>query len=266
MPKTQFSTSWAKTQAELDSKSFEDLLNNRCASIVLDEFFSLEECTLLVKALRQTGLKNYAYEFNTQEAPMAAHLFETHYLYETKTASEYFKAARESFQLYEQVVQTCGIDPVQRVTTQLQQCLSKHIQIAEQDEERYFPAIARELNDSVLLHADFAQFIPAHWIISRITAEISWNIYLTDPEEGGECVVYDKLWEREDDSHIRGNSYGYDHAVVGGRPFAQIAARPGRLVFFNSRNFHEVHAAKSPRVSVGGHIGLTPENTLILWS
>lgn len=164
------------------------------------------------------------------------------------------------------MVESCGINPVQRVQGVLQDFLNARVQFAKQEGESYFPAIARELNASVLLHADFAQFIPSYWCISKIVSEISWNIYLTDPGEGGECIVYEKPWERADDIHIVGNTYGYDPSVVEGKPNAHIKANAGRLVFFNSRNFHEVAAAKRPRVSIGGHVGKTPEGEFLMWS
>lgn len=129
----------------------------------------------------------------------------------------------------------------------------------------YSYVIARELNHSVLIHADFANFISPTWAISKIIAQYAWNIYLTDPGEGGETTVYNRPREKEDDKHILKNTYGYDPELVKNVELVKFKPQVGTLMLFNSRNFHAVEKCSKPRLTMGGHAGLPPNNEVLMW-
>jgi hypothetical protein len=256
---------WKAQQAQNTQQGLLDLFANRCAYLAVENFLSASECQALIQALRAEGLRQYEYNFDHHDAPPAASLFETHYLYEQKRPEDYFLKAQASIAKYRRMVEKLGFDPVNKVLTYLGQALQMPVAIAEQDGHQYHTVIARELNHAALLHADYAPFIPRYWAISNITAELAWNIYLTDPGEGGECVVYNKPWELEDDRFILKQTYGYDHQVVANRECMKVKPAPGRLVLFNSRNFHEVLRSQHPRLSIGGHIGLLASKQGLAW-
>jgi hypothetical protein len=257
---------WQVQQGTSNQQGFLDLFANRCGYIEIENFLSPVQCQAVIQELRNLGLKQFEYHFNIDDAPPAASLFETHYLYENKKPEDYFPKAQASIVMYQAMVKRLGYDPVQKVLSYLSQQLQMPVSIAEQDGKQFHTVLARELNHSAMLHADFAPFIPnSHWVISKIMAEYAWNIYLTDPGSGGECVVYNKPWQQEDDRYIIKNTYGYDHAVVADREQVKVKPTPGKLVIFNSRNFHEVLKSQRPRLSIGGHIGLLPEQKCIAW-
>jgi hypothetical protein len=124
----------------------------------------------------------------------------------------------------------------------------------------------RELNNSVLLHTDYAPALPPHWSISEIKSELAWNIYLTDPGEGGECRVYNCPWQPEYDHHLIGETYAYDPMVVEDAPLVALKPMVGRLIIFNSRNLHDVTAASQSRVAIGGHFGAHSNGNVICWA
>lgn len=256
---------WKTQQGPVNKQGFLDLFANQVAYIAVDNFLTTAECQALSNVLIGMGLQQYNYNFAVDTAPPAAHVFETHYLYEQKTPTEYFTAAAHSITAYQQLCTTAQLDPVNKMSAFLAMHLQQAIKIAEQDGQLYSYAIARELRNSALMHADFAGFIPNYWSISEVIAQYAWNIYLSHPGTGGECIVHNKLWEKADDAYLLGNTYGYDHALVAGKAQAIIPVQPGRLVFFNSRNFHEVKASSEPRLSIGGHVGLTKNNEIVLW-
>jgi hypothetical protein len=256
---------WKQQQGIANKQGFFDLFANQIAYIAVDNFLNIAEIEALKNGLIKAGLQQYSYNFAVDKAPPAAHLFETHYLYEQKTPSEYFSAAAKSIAEYQNLCQLTGFDPALKMSTFLSEHLQKTVTIAEQAGQHYSHVIARELRHSALMHADFAGFIPHYWSISNVIAQYAWNIYLSDPGEGGECVVYDKLWAKEDDAHILENTYGYDEKIVANQASAVISVKPGQLVFFNSRNFHKVNASRNPRLSIGGHVGLTKDDEFILW-
>ncbi|MDP1723786.1 MAG: hypothetical protein Q8L85_03710 [Alphaproteobacteria bacterium] len=255
---------WQKAAYQTNEKTLMDLFDNKMSAIILENFINNEDCQKIQEGLQQIGLKHYNYQYNI-DVPEAKHIFDTHYLYEHKKPEEYFPKAKETNLLYRAFCDTIKFDPFLKVQKHLSNNWIKSVQIAKQNNNDYTHVIARELQSSALLHADFAQFIPKHWSISEIIAQYAWNIYLTDPGIGGECVVYNKLWAKEDDQYIYKQTYGYDEKVVEGKESTQIAIKPGSLVFFNSRNFHKVNKSQKMRLSIGGHVGLTSAGNLLMW-
>jgi hypothetical protein len=251
---------------ELNPNNFQALLDNKIAGIKVDNLLSAEECFRLIPVLRDFGLRLYEYEFEAEGLPPAAHLFEPHYLYELKSPEEYWPHALQSYALYDQLVQCAEVDPVRRLMEILRRAASRTVEIAQQDGHKYFFTIVRELNHSVLLHTDYAPAIPPYWSISQITSELAWNIYLTDPGEGGECRVYNCPWMPEHDRFLVGDSYAYDPVVVKDSSLMTFKPAVGQLVIFNSRNLHEVAAASQSRLSIGGHFGACLDGSVICWA
>lgn len=258
---------WEKIKAPANEENFLALFENQCAYIEIDNFLTPAECENIVQQLRLLGLHQYDYNFATHEAPPAAHLFATHYLYEGKSLEEYLTDAEKSYKIYNNLIKQTGCDPVKKMLTRLSEIMKRPVEVAQEKNQSYFHCIARELNHSVLLHPDFAPYQAPDRIISQISSQFAWNIYLTDPKEGGVTTVYNRPWlGPADDKLYMTNTYGYAKEAVAGAEFAQFTVSPGKLVFFNSRNYHEVTATKEPRVSIGGHLGLTFDGRVIAWS
>lgn len=255
---------WQNPVYQANEKILLDLFHNKISSIILENFISQKKCLEIKEGIQQIGLKHYNYQYNT-DVPEAKHIFDTHYLYEQKTPDDYFPKAEKTNQLYREFCDNINFDPFLNVKEFLSKNWAQSVQIATQDNYNYTHVIVRELQHSALLHADFAQFIPSYWSISKIIAQYAWNIYLTDPGMGGECIVYNKLWEKEDDQYIYKQTYGYDEKIIAGQESTSIPIKPGSLVFFNSRNFHKVNKSQNMRLSIGGHVGLTLKGDLLMW-
>ena len=245
-------------------QDFYDLFDDKFSCILIKDFLNEAECRDVCKAIEGIGLHLYDYQTDA-EVPKARHIFDTHYLYEEKSPEEYFSKAKKTNDLYGKFCLDIGFDPTLKVRNYLKDQLKRDVSIAQQDDQLYTHTIVRELKSSALLHADYARFVPPYWSISNMISQYAWNIYLTDPEHGGECVVYNKLWQQEDDKYIMSDTYGYDPNVVTGKDFTEIKIKPGQLLFFNSRNFHEVKASSDLRLSMGGHIGLNENNEILMW-
>ncbi|NRA66602.1 MAG: 2OG-Fe(II) oxygenase [Pseudobacteriovorax sp.] len=257
---------WKTNTQMLSHDNLADLLANRCGTIQLNKFITPHQAETLVNALDQIRFKSYAYSFDEMDAPEALHIFDTHYLYEAKDITAYEQSTEESRRIYRELSEKIGFSVFDHLMQTLKEHWKGNIKIAREKSYDYFPCIARELNESVLLHADFAPYIAGTWAIQNIISELAWNIYLTKPKAGGECIVYDRQWIPTDDEHIVKNTYGYDAKIVRHSKSVIIAPEVGSLVLFNSRNFHEVKKAQGRRIAIGGHFGLLPHGDLIAWS
>jgi hypothetical protein len=256
----------AKTVSNLTNDNVRYLFDNSIGAIRIEGFLSRDEVERLIRSLDQFGFSQYAYSFEEKDAPPAKHIFDTHYLYEHKSVEEYAQSVVESEATYKMLCSQAGFSPVAKLLQSVQENWDAPVRIASEEKTKYFPCIARELNHSVLLHADFAPFISGSWSIQNIVSEFAWNIYLTEPESGGECVVYNRPWELEDNKQIVKDTYGYAACVVEGAEKLIVKPKAGELVIFNSRNFHEVKSASSRRLSLGGHLGLKSNDEIISWS
>ena len=259
---------WKNIQGECSHKGFQDLFENKCAFIEINDFLTDDQCNKLVLALRKLGLYEYKYDFKTEEAPQAAHLFATHYLYENEPLKKYFVDAEKSYSDFDHMVKEIAFNPSKMVFDFLASKFEIPVNIAEEKGKKYFHSIARELNHSVLLHPDFAPFQALGRVISQIDSQYAWNLYLTNPKEGGETTVYNRPWNgAEDDAKFSTKTYGYNEKVVENCESASFPVSKGKLVFFNSRNFHKVSVTTKSRISLGGHIGWNKTTKkLLAWS
>lgn len=256
---------WKRTQGEPVRDDFVALLNNDLAYIKVADFVGADERERLLAALLRRGLRPYDFDFDGANVPPVSHLFEVHYLWEQRDPAEYLPRARASREEYGRVCAETGSDPARAVYDRIGGAVGAAVQIARQDGEEYNHVIVREVSAGSLLHTDFAPMIPARWSITDIVAQLAWNIYLTDPARGGECVLYNRFWRAEDDQHLLPGTYAHDERVVADAERAVITVRPGDLVIFNCRNYHEIRRAAAPRITLGGHVGLRPDRGLIAW-
>jgi len=122
------------------------------------------------------------------------------------------------------------------------------------------------------IHFDYAPYDWKGWAIEEINQQISFNLYLKLPKTGGELVVYNKQWEKEKYNKYRLPdsiaSYGYNEDLVKDVEYLEYAPRKGDLLFFNSRNFHEVKKGDDFRLSMSSFIGRKDDDKkeLYMWN
>lgn len=257
--------SWTTPISAPTPQNFHELFQNQFSYIVIQDFLTPAECALAASEIGKLGLKRPDYAFDLDNVPASQLLFDSHYLFEQKTPEEYFPKAAATIASYQTFCQKLGFDPALRVRDYVSQQLGAPVSIAEQDGQQYTYAMVRELSTSALLHLDFAQFIPPYWSISDTIAECAWNVYLTDPGIGGECVVYNRPGQPEDDAFLIPNSYAHDPRLVEGCEVVEAPVRVGQLVIFNCRNYHEVRSSTKGRITIGGHIGMNQNEKFSMW-
>jgi hypothetical protein len=130
----------------------------------------------------------------------------------------------------------------------------------------YFAGTFRRITGPGHIHFDFGAAETRDWLISNVTAQLSWNLYLSSHEVGGELIVYETQWHPDLAHHqVLGEYFFEPAAVAGGRQLVYSPCR-GDVVVFNSRNFHEIKAPEAPRYTQSSFIGALPDGTLAFWS
>lgn len=100
-----------------------------------------------------------------------------------------------------------------------------------------------------------------------LVGQVAANVYLQNPETGGDLDLFDLSLDTETYDKMRGENYGISRDKL---PEIILRIRPkqGDLILFNSRNLHAVTqvAGKTRRISISTFIGQQPNGALKLWS
>ena len=116
------------------------------------------------------------------------------------------------------------------------------------------------------VHIDFAPFESPGWeMISGVDAQLAANVYLDASPEQGDLVIYDKLWNPDDEQYRFEDRFGYSDAAVSEAPYEVLTPASGAIVLFNSRCFHRVVATGRRRLTFSFFLGFQ-DDEIILWS
>ena len=95
----------------------------------------------------------------------------------------------------DRVYEGLSIDPVRMVINAIAQRANREVDIFEEpDFGRYFAGAFRSFRGHSRLHVDHA---PSHirepWAVTEIQRQMTWNIYYSMHDTGGELVIYDTI-------------------------------------------------------------------------
>ena len=158
-----------------------------------------------------------------------------------------------------------------RVIERLRHCWSGSVDIAvEEGYGRYFAGIIRDSSHGIDLHAHYAPYYARGYLISKINAEISWNLYVEQPAQGGQTTVYNSPWAPVVHGDEIAENHPLDPMLVAGAESYTFEPTAGDVVVFNNRNPHQVAKGDDPdgknRLHIASFIGRLPKDELILWS
>ena len=259
---------WARTYGN-SPRNLDRLFKNEISCIVVPQFLSGNLCDKIVKELDQFSTTYYP-----NVNPPVGKIGVSQYELGPYQKDEYFSTVKDSNRPHEHLMSVLGIDPRALVIDYLKESLGGEctdVGIAkEEDGREYFAGLFRRVNSTAQLHFDYCRHdADGSWSINQTEEQLSWNVCLTDIEDGGECIVYDQPWKEQYTK--KKHSYSYDLAYVDGVQVKVITPKKGDLYFFNSRNFHEVRECKGDRVTFSSFIGRVKETgdnmyRLFLWS
>jgi hypothetical protein len=106
---------------------------------------------------------------------------------------------------------------------------------------------------------------PAPVFDDILTGQISANIFLRAPVNGGELLVWSQSRQAADENARIG--YGYRREIVPEEPEVCIKPAVGDAIFFSSSHYHAVNEVRQgDRVAFSVFIGECEDGTLVLWS
>ena len=256
------------TLQDVTHEQFQGLFDNQIAAIRVPNFISLTRCNNAVQAIHKHGITYYE---NVLPKVGKIGIAQTEFLKVENGRDTYFEKSQEAEGVRKQILSDCG-DFMNDVVSFMSQFWEGKVKVLRnQKGQKYFAGIIRVIN-AAMLHSDWAKRDAPGWENQRIKAQLGWNIYLQIGDNGGELVIYRRLWESADEVYKRTEGgYGYTDEVVSDAECVTISPDVGELVLFNSQNYHKVLSTNlthdRERVSVSSFIGLDErEDSLWLWS
>lgn len=235
------------------------LIENRIPGVRIDSFASTEEANKLVDALMEHACR-------TRSVKQVTRLGISQYEQGVRASKEdYFSSANKLNDAFSQIFDQSGFSPVQRIIRIFGENGFDADIMQEPGMGSYFAGNGKLRNGFSPIHVDYAAQDSDGWAIAEASVQLAWNFYLRVPEEGGELLLWDKLWNSEDDVHQVEDNYYYRDEVVKGVKMLRVSVQPGEVVIINSRNYHAISDVEG-RLAFGSFISVFDHDQLRLWS
>ena len=260
-------------EVDLTTESLHALFDNEIPAIRVRGFASRDECRGFKDAIAVVGMQ-HAYNFaDASEKKLSdfesGYIGLTHYNYRHKPKSVYLAEVPEAI-AYRDRVQSRAFDALERMIETLAALVPGSVSIAqESDGHPLYAGIIRNATGGAALHADFAPFTASGLVVGQIDAQISWNLWVEHPSDGGQTTVHHQPWTPDVSQPGVPEQYPLDAATVAGAEKHTYYPAVGDAIIFNTRNPHQIAPAGNddqPRLQIGSFIGRMPNRDLILWS
>jgi len=245
--------------AELTPTNFELLFENKLPALALDNFFTLEECSKLVTYLKQ----NFVTEPPYHKVGAVCSDF--------NDKLEYFKKVSYYQTKLNNMYETLGFSPMQKMLGLLQDRLGITLILAEEPEYGEYSNVVYRFppKREIPYHYHFASYDNPELSISNVTHQLVADVYLDIPEGQGEVEVSDLQGEIEGFEKYRmegtnGTSAFYKTVEENAKAVYKSMPKVGDLVIVNAKNLHYVPIEKTNRVNMGFYIGKMREK-YIYW-
>lgn len=258
----QQSSTWPVVEEKsLDRELLEALFANDVAAVRVPNFVATDVCA---KSVASIGADDFGYYQNVK--PPIGRIGITQYEHRT-AQDEYFSKAYEMNKA-RALLFSKTTDPVTLMINALSEAWRSSVELAaEPDGRSYFAGVVRIINEA-LIHCDWAPYDAPGWAIGSISAQLTWNIYYTLTESGGETTIFKRPWTIDFEAFANTGDYGYSPTAVDGLDRRVVAPEQGELMIFNPRNPHCVSRAvgTGQRITASSFIGRMPSDRLVLWS
>jgi hypothetical protein len=244
---------------------FRSLLAGEVAGVVIDNFYPKEACNAIVDNVQRIGLVRSFSGENTVVRYSGLAAIEL-----ANRQEDYLAAVAEANRDRHQLLGDHP-DPLKSVLRLLRKAWPAGAQIATERGRPYFAGVIRIFKKGAH-HTDSAARDLLGWSVAGIKYQLSWNLYLTIPEQGGAVEIWDRHWREADERayrYDRATKKGYSPEVVDGCRSALVPPLVGRFVIFNALYYHTVLdvTGERPRLAMSSFVGATDESSpLVLWS
>lgn len=257
---------WIRQElCELTEENMNLLLDFKIPGIIVEGFLPQDICSIVAERLRALTFENYSH---LKDIPVhQVGLCHNQWAHDDK--SVYFDKKAKAREVIDSIYQGLGVDPVSMVIDAVASKVNRTAAVFEEPEfGQYFAGAFRSFRGHGRLHADHA---PSHihqsWAVTEISRQMTWNIYYSMHNSGGELVIYDTIHTAQNDTMKVPGEYYFPYEVLEREDHIRVTPKVGDLILFNTQNFHEILGnTDGYRISQTSFIGLKKDGSLGLWS
>ena len=167
----------------------------------------------------------------------------------------------------------CGItNPVLQIYEAVGRMFPGHsVSLAREFQYDYSQAVIRihEKGRSVPIHKDHVKYEGREYAVSSIDHQLSCVLHLQESESGGDLVVYNRSWKK-DDEQFRNIDFGYSRSLTeSSQSYRAANIEAGDLVIINPIYYHEVTriTGDAPRITLGMFLGFySQRRRIVAWA
>ena len=240
-----------------------DLIDGRLDAVRVPSVISRELCDGVLRALREVRFDWYD---ESRVFPPIARFGPTlnDFTKRGMLRSDYWPAMAEVMSSCKDVPSLTDIHSV--ALKRLSELLARPVGSATIGGRRVYCGTVREMSNGARVHFDdVATEFLSFPFDQRVLTQLSFVVCLSAPRAGGETVIWERGPVAEDENSRVG--YGYDESVVADLAFVKFRPIVGDGLLFRCDRLHSVMSAEEGRrVSLNFFVGVTDEQTAVVWS
>ena len=241
----------AVNPSQANEVNLEHVLSGKIPATVIPNFYDEKYCKTIANRVENHSQDNF-------QNGKLRHIGPFLMSYAT-SKKKYFEDAKQSQRTFERIF--CGIkNPIMHIYDGIGKMFPDYsISLGHELKKDYSPAIIRihEKEKSIPVHKDNVRYEGKEYALSGIDHQISCILHLQESERGGDLVMYNKQWKKEDE-RFRNIEFGYLSRLTESSEFCKILnVNAGDLVIMNPSYYHKVTkiAGNTPRITLGMFLG-----------
>ena len=243
--------------------NLEHVLSGRIPATVIPNFYDEKYCKTIANRVENHSQNNF-------QNGKLRHIGPFLMSYAT-SKKKYFEDAKQSQRTFEKIF--CGIkNPIVEIYGSIGKMFPDYsISLAHEFKKDYSPAIIRihEKGKHIPVHKDNVRYEGKEYALSGIDNQLSCVLHLQESESGGDLVMYNKQWGKEDE-RFRNIEFGYSSRLIKSSEFCKISNfNAGDLVIMNPNYYHKVTkiAGNTPRITLGMFLGFYRKDCkIVAWA
>ena len=250
----------AINHSQADGIDLESIKSDKIPAVVIHNFYDKKNCQKIVNRIKNYSQNNFQNGKLRHIGPFL--------MLHTTNKKKYFEGAKEAQRTFEIIF--CGIkNPVMQIYESIGNMLPDYsISLASEFENDYSPIIIRihEKGKSIPIHKDNVRYEGKEYALSDIDCQLSCVLHLQESENGGDLVMYNKQWRKEDEK-FRNIDFGYSSRLIEYSESCKMSNfSPGDLVIMNPNYYHKVTkiTGNTPRITLGMFLGFYRKDCKII--
>ena len=253
----------AVKNSQMDKISIDAILSGDVPAVVIKNFYDKKNCQDVVDRIKNFNTENF-------QNGKLKHIGPFLMAYTTKK-KKYFQNTKRSQKIFDKIF--LGMEKPVAEIYECIRCMSSDysVSLAKEFKNNYSPFIIRihKKGKSIPVHKDNVRYEGKEYCLSDIDYQLSCVLHLQESENGGDLLIYNKQWKKEDEK-FRNIDFGYSSNLIASSECYKISnLNSGDLVIINTKYYHKVTkiTGNTPRITLGMFLGVYRKDCkIVAWA